>query len=129
MDGLSSAGHFEPRRAPVGKSLEAGKRSDLQMIVVGALTMEPEKYLCQWRGISICLTRSQFPIVAAMARRPGVTWDRERLSNMVTRGDRSTSERAVDTHIRRARRKFEAVDPTFEQIKTVHTVGYQWRPR
>ena len=44
------------------------------------------------------------------------------------RGDDSVvAERLVDTYIRRMRRKFEDIDPSFREIETVVGAGYRWR--
>ena len=33
----------------------------------------------------------------------------------------------ITSHIKRIRRKFQAVDPAFDDIDTVHGAGYRWR--
>ena len=34
----------------------------------------------------------------------------------------------VTSHIKRVRRKFQAIDPQFDEVDTVHGAGYRWRP-
>ena len=43
--------------------------------------------------------------------------------------DGFVSERTIDSHIKRLRRKFEAVEPAFDGIETVHGLGYRYRAR
>ncbi|MFU8833215.1 MAG: winged helix-turn-helix domain-containing protein [Wenzhouxiangella sp.] len=33
----------------------------------------------------------------------------------------------VTSHIKRIRRKFQALDPGFDALSTVHGAGYRWR--
>ena len=33
----------------------------------------------------------------------------------------------ITSHIKRIRRKFQALDPAFDDIDTVHGAGYRWR--
>jgi len=33
----------------------------------------------------------------------------------------------ITSHIKRIRRKFEALDPAFDAIQTVYGMGYRWR--
>jgi two-component system response regulator ChvI len=41
--------------------------------------------------------------------------------------DAFVSERTIDSHIKRLRRKFESVEPGFASIETVHGLGYRYR--
>jgi two-component system OmpR family response regulator len=34
----------------------------------------------------------------------------------------------VTSHIKRIRRKFQALDVAFDEVDTVHGAGYRWRP-
>jgi two-component system, OmpR family, response regulator len=33
----------------------------------------------------------------------------------------------ITSHVKRIRRKFEALDPDFDAIQTVYGLGYRWR--
>jgi two-component system response regulator ChvI len=37
------------------------------------------------------------------------------------------SERTIDSHVKRLRKKFFAIDPGFEAIDTVYGLGYRYR--
>jgi two-component system response regulator ChvI len=36
-------------------------------------------------------------------------------------------DRTIDSHIKRLRRKFKAIDPEFGQIETLYGIGYRYR--
>jgi two-component system OmpR family response regulator len=36
-------------------------------------------------------------------------------------------EGTITSHVKRIRRKFAAVDPSFQQIDTVYGMGYRWK--
>ncbi|HWG80514.1 MAG TPA: winged helix-turn-helix domain-containing protein, partial [Stellaceae bacterium] len=38
-------------------------------------------------------------------------------------------DRTIDSHIKRLRKKFKAVDASFVQIETLYGVGYRYRDR
>ena len=62
-------------------------------------------------------------MVHALARFPGHVKDRDALmrdANIVV--DDST----ITSHVKRIRRKFQAVDPAFDRIATVYGMGYRW---
>jgi DNA-binding response OmpR family regulator len=94
--------------------------------VVGALELYAERLEVRYRGTAVVVTMTEFRLLEALTRRPGVVLSRERLLEMV-RGDGSVVvDRIVDTYVRRLRRKLEAVDPSFRCIETVVGAGYRW---
>ena len=40
----------------------------------------------------------------------------------------SVSDRTVDSHVKRVRRKLQAVDASFDEIEAVYGAGYRYRP-
>ena len=40
--------------------------------------------------------------------------------------DTFVSDRTIDTHIKRLRKKFLAIDAGFDRIDTVYGLGYRW---
>ena len=95
--------------------------------VVGALELFAERIEVRYRGAPIAVTMTEFRLLEALTRRPGIVLSRERLLEMV-RGDKSVVvDRIVDTYVRRLRRKLEAVDPSFDAIETMVGAGYRWR--
>jgi DNA-binding response OmpR family regulator len=100
---------------------------DREIVSAGALALDPERLEATFRGTMLTLTLTEFRLLEAMARRPGIVLSRERLLEIV-RGDESVVvERIVDTYVRRLRRKLEAIDPAFEGIETVVGAGYRLR--
>ena len=70
---------------------------------------------------------SEFRVVDALARRPGHVKTRTQLLEEGYPHDAYVSERTIDSHIKRIRRKFEEVAPSFDEIETVYGLGYRWR--
>jgi two-component system response regulator BaeR len=74
---------------------------------------------------ALALTASEYALLAAMARRPGVIFSRAHLLD-AARGDRlDVTDRAIDTHIKNLRRKIAACVPDVEIIQSVYGVGYR----
>ena len=40
----------------------------------------------------------------------------------------SVSDRTIDSHVKRVRRKFQVVDPAFSGIEAVYGAGYRYLP-
>ena len=58
--------------------------------------------------------------------RPGVVKSRNQLMDVAYQDDIYVDDRTIDSHIKRMRRKFRAVDDDFNAIETLYGVGYRF---
>jgi two-component system, OmpR family, response regulator len=89
----------------------------------GALSLDTERMQALWNGAVVLLSLTEFWIVHALARHPGHVKNRQQLmdaANVVL------DDNTITSHVKRIRRKFQAVDPTFDGIHTVYGMGYRW---
>ncbi len=89
----------------------------------GALSLNLERLSAQWQDQRVELTVTEFWIVHALARYPGHIKNRQQLmdaANVVL------DDNSVTSHIKRIRRKFQALDPAFNAIETAYGAGYRW---
>ena len=94
-----------------------------EIIRRGALSIDGEKMQTAWNGVPITLSLTEFWIVHALARNPGHVKNRQQLmdaANVVL------DDETITSHIKRIRRKFQALDPGFDAIQTVYGMGYRW---
>ncbi len=96
------------------------------MIVRGRLCMDPARHQVTWQGEAVNLTVTEFLILEALAQRPGVIKSRNQLMDAAYPDDVFVDDRTVDSHIKRLRRKFRAVDPDFGAIETLYGAGYSF---
>ena len=92
----------------------------------GDLVLDPARHLCSWKGNEINLTVTEFLIVEALARRPGHVKNRDQLIDAAYGEHIYVDDRTIDSHIKRLRRKFKAVDDEFAGIDTLYGVGYRY---
>ena len=88
------------------------------------LTLELERMRITWNGEDVPLTVTEFWMVHAMVRYPGHVKSRDQL---MREAQIVVDDATITSHIKRIRRKFQAVDPAFDDIDTVHGAGYRWR--
>ena len=110
--GQASATESEPEPAPLER---------------GRLTMDPARHKVRWGGKDVVLTVTEFLILEALAQRPGVVKTRNQLLDIAYHDDVFVDDRTIDSHIKRMRRKFRAVEPTFDAIETLYGVGYKFQ--
>jgi two-component system response regulator ChvI len=92
----------------------------------GRLVMDPARHKVLWDGRIVSLTVTEFMILEALAQRPGVVKTRNQLLDIAYSDDVYVDDRTIDSHIKRIRRKFRAVDPSFDSIDTLYGVGYRF---
>lgn len=98
------------------------------------LDIDRNRRTCSWRGKPVELTKTEFSIVAQLSANPGRPISRveilEKLrerKKLESRNFGSDATRRVDTHIKRVRQKFKAVDPEFSSLRSQYSEGYLWR--
>jgi two-component system, OmpR family, response regulator ChvI len=105
---------------------EENAASEPVQIVRGRLVMDPARHRVSWDGKEVTLTVTEFMILEALAQRPGVVKSRNQLMDVAYQEDIYVDDRTIDSHIKRLRRKFRAVDPGFKAIETLYGVGYRF---
>jgi two-component system response regulator ChvI len=96
-------------------------------IVRGPLVLDPERHQCTWRDQEVSLTVTEFLILKTLAMRPGHVKSRDQLMDAAYGESIYVDDRTIDSHIKRLRKKFKAVDTDFAQIETLYGVGYRYR--
>ncbi|MEJ2188833.1 MAG: response regulator transcription factor [Acidobacteriota bacterium] len=112
------------RRIALGR--EAASASDEELLEIGNLTLDLRRYTARWRDQAVPLTVTEFMILHSLARRPGHVKTREQLMNEGYPHDTFVSDRTIDSHIKRVRKKFLAIDTGFDGIETVYGLGYRY---
>ena len=97
------------------------------VIVRGDLLLDPARHACAWKGQPIELTVTEFLLVKALAVRPGHVKSRDQLMDAAYGEHIYVDDRTIDSHIKRLRKKFKAIDTDFGQIETLYGVGYRYR--
>ena len=93
----------------------------------GNLAMDQERHTSTWKGKPVTLTVTEFLILFALAQRPGVVKSRDSLMDAAYDDQVYVDDRTIDSHIKRLRKKFKAVDTDFDMIETLYGVGYRFR--
>jgi DNA-binding response OmpR family regulator len=96
------------------------QRADTVMLGEMAIDLSARRVLVA--GDPVELTRVEFDLLAALARRPGAAVTRVWLAENVLDPEREGGERTLDVHVSRLRRK---LGPCGRAIATVWGVGYR----
>lgn len=104
-----------------------GQEARKAPLVHGPLQMDLDRFRCTWRADEVVLTVTEFGLLAAMLRTPGKVFSRSELVDRAYGEGHVITERTVDSHVRRIRSKFAALEPDGDPVETVYGVGYRMR--
>jgi two-component system OmpR family response regulator len=117
--------HLSARVAALFRRVDALRRpgNAAETVRRGALAIDAERMQTTWNGEAVSLSLTEFWIVHALARNPGHVKNRQQLMDAASV---VLDDNTITSHIKRVRRKFQAVDPAFDAIQTVYGMGYRW---
>jgi two-component system response regulator BaeR len=119
---------FSPREvvARVKAVLRRLKRGDGSQET--GLTLDDSGYKAAIAGKDIGLTAVEFELLKVLVSHPGRIYTREQLMDLMYRDQRVVSDRTVDSHVKKIRRKIAAVLPDREIVHSVYGLGYKYEP-
>jgi two-component system OmpR family response regulator len=117
--------HLVTRVAALFRRVEAlsGDPSEEQRLERGDLVLSRDRMEVHWKDRAVPLTVTEFWLIHSLARHPGHVRTRQQLmddANVLV------DEQTITSHVKRIRRKFEALDRDFDQLNTVYGAGYRW---
>jgi two-component system response regulator ChvI len=112
------------RRAALGAPTGGGQ----PRAATRGLSLDADRYAVSWHGQAIRATVTEFLLLQALADRPGHVKSRDQLLTAAYPHDTSASDRTIDSHVKRLRRKFQDLDPAFDAIESVYRAGYRLKP-
>jgi two-component system response regulator ChvI len=114
-------------RRATPKDTALAKEANTKVLERGKLRMDPERHTCTWNNAPVTLTGTEFLLLQALASRPGVVKSRNALMDAAYGEEVYVDDRAIDSYIKRLRRKFKAHDVEFDMIETLYGVGYRFK--
>lgn len=108
-------------------SLAHRETDDEKILRAGSLELDLQRYTAHLDGTPVNLTVTEFMILHALVRHPGHVKTRQHLMQEGYPHDTFVSDRTIDSHIKRLRRKLDTVAPDFDGIETVYGLGYRFR--
>ena len=114
------------RRQALMTNQNTGKKEE-EKIVRGSLVLDDARHLCTWKNQPLNLTVTEYLLIKSLAERPGHVKNRDQLIDMAYGENIYVDDRTIDSHIKRVRKKFKALDSEFSQIETLYGVGYKYK--
>ena len=90
------------------------------------LALDDAGFKASLGGKDLGLTAIEYQLLKVLAAHPGRIYTRDQLIDAMYRDERVVSDRTVDSHIKKIRRKIAAVQPDREVIHSLYGVGYKY---
>jgi len=89
------------------------------------LVLDPDRYSARLKGHDLDLTAVEFKLLHFLYQTPGRIYSRNQLMDKIYPDQRIVSDRTIDSHIKKLRKKIAAVAPD-ELIHSIYGVGYKY---
>jgi DNA-binding response OmpR family regulator len=110
------------RRTGHSMSLNA---SVVYPLAASGIELDPERFEARVEGRAMRLTVTEFRVLAALVAAPGVVKSRDALVAAAYPEETYLSDRAIDCHVKRLRRKIAEVGGDPGSVETVYGLGYR----
>jgi len=110
------------RRAAISVSANASVRFPLS---ASGIELDPDRFEARAEGASMRLTVTEFRVLAALVSAPGVVKSRDALVAAAYPEETYLSDRAIDCHVKRLRRKISDAGGDPGAVETVYGLGYR----
>ncbi len=120
---------FSPREVIARVKTVLRRINDVYTAQSQGLVLDEDRYKATLYGHDLKLTAVEFKLLQFMAANPGRIFGRQQLMDKIYPDERNVSDRTIDSHIKKLRRKIEAVDAVANFIHSVYSVGYKFEPK
>ena len=104
-----------------GKSDDSSETAEGNIIRLGNLVIDREKYTVINNGVELALPRKEFSLLLLLISKPEKVFTRDEIYSAIWGDSIVVGDRTIDVHIRKLREKIGE-----EYIKTVKGVGYKF---
>lgn len=93
------------------------------------LRLDPERFRIRAGRLEAELTAVEFQLLQTLYRQPGRIFSRARLMDLIYPDQRIVSDRTIDSHVKKLRKKLAELLPGQELIHSVYGAGYRYDPQ
>jgi two-component system response regulator BaeR len=119
---------FSPREVIARVKAVLRRVNDGQAIQAQGLVLDEHTYRVTLHDRDLELTAVEFKLLQLLVEHPCRIFSRQQIMEKIYHEERFVSDRTVDSHIKKLRRKIEMVDSQTILIQSVYSVGYKFEP-
>ena len=117
---------FSPREVVARVKAVLRRTGGTTTTLAKELLLDEARYQASLHGIDLQLTAVEFKLLSFLASHPGRIYSRDQLMEQIYTDHRVVSDRTIDSHIKKLRKKIAALGRDEELIGSVYGVGYKF---
>ncbi len=120
---------FSPREVVARvKAVLRRFRPEMPAVIPKLLELNPLSFRVRANDLEVELTAVEFHLFETLYREPGRIFSRDDLMNRIYNDHRVVSDRTIDSHVKKLRKKLAWLLPGRELIHSVYGAGYRYEP-
>lgn len=121
---------YSPREvvARVRAILRRSRHAATEAVAEHALHLDQASLRVSADGKEVELTMVEFHLLSTLYQAPGRIFSRSQLMDRIYEDQRIVSDRTIDSHIKKLRKKLADIQPGMELIHSVYGAGYRYEP-
>ena len=116
---------FSPREL-VARVKAVLRRAQPESVPTAGLTLKPNTNQIVWRNKTMELTTVEFRLLETLMKKPGIIFSRDQLMDLIYADGRIVSDRTIDSHVKKLRRRLNDLSPEKEFVRSVYGAGYKY---
>ena len=121
---------FSPREMVARvKAVLRRQQAQTTTVLTSALILDPHSFRVLAEGHEVELTTVEFQLLQTLYQQPGRIFSRSKLMDLIYQDQRIVSDRTIDSHIKKLRKKLIDLLPDQELIHSVYGAGYRYDPQ
>lgn len=117
---------FSPREVVARVKAVLRRAGGSQTVHASGLVLDEARYLATLDGHKLDLTAVEFKLLQYLASNPGRIYGRQHLMDKIYPDQHIVSDRTIDSHIKKLRKKIALVSQDRELIHSIYGVGYKF---
>ncbi|MFT2109877.1 response regulator [Marinomonas sp. 2405UD68-3] len=119
---------FSPREvvARVKSNLRRVSLDKIEEPKTDGFELDIDRIRATYKGELIDLTTVEFQLLQLLIKEPGRVFGRETIMKSIYTDSRVVSDRTIDSHIKKLRKKISAIAPELNVIHSVYGAGYRF---
>ena len=117
---------FSPREVVARVKAVLRRTDNIESLSDKGLVLDTETYKANVNGQNLDLTAVEFQLLKVLSDQPGRIFSRSVLVDKIYNDGRVVSDRTIDSHIKKLRKKIADVLPDVELIHSLYAVGYKF---
>jgi len=116
---------FSPREVVARVKAVLRRTTQMQGAINVSLTLDEYQLIASYHGKDVSLTSVEFQLLKPLVDKPGRIFTREQLMENMYSDNRIVSNRTIDSHIKKLRKKLTKISEDIDFIQSVYGTGYR----